>query len=426
MKESFKNFLESKVVPLATKMASNRVLIAVRDGITLAMPLIIIGSIFMVTASFPIPGWEQFLNDIGVAGYLWKGVDCSFGLVGLVASFGIANSFAEQYKVEGISAGIISLSSFVLITPFISSDNGSGLPINYLGAKGLFIAIILSILSALVYQWFINHNIQIKMPESVPPAVSKSFSAILPGAAIITFWLVIFSILDKYSLPNLHQIAEVALGTPLKLLGSNIFGTIVIVSMNSLLWFVGVHGGLVNNLMQPTWIANIDANRVAYQNGLPLEHVITQPFMDNFVYIGGGGATIGLVLSIAYFAHKKHSSKRSKVLSPITVVPGLFNINEPTMFGVPIVLNFFLLIPFVLTPILNAVVSYLAMSSGIVPLTRNVASWTMPPILSGFLTTGSIRGAILQFVLLALDIMMYYPFFRLIEKRFKEEEKISV
>lgn len=422
MKQKISAFLESKVVPIATKLASSSILIAIRDGITLAMPLIIIGSIFMVIASFPVPGWEDYLGDVGISSYLWKGVDSSFGLVGLIASFGIANSFADQHKVDGVPAGIVSLSAFILITPFLSGEDGAGLPIQYLGSKGLFIAIILSILSAYIYQWFINNNIQIKMPETVPPAVSKSFSAIIPGAVIITFWLIIFTLLEKLSLPNLHEIAAAVLGIPLNLLGSNIFGTLIIVGLNSLLWFVGVHGGLVNNLMQPAWIANIDANRLAYQSGEKLQHVITQPFMDNFVYIGGSGATIGLVLTIAYFSRKKNASKRTKVLSPITVVPGLFNINEPTMFGVPVVLNFFLLVPFFLTPMLNAIVAFFAMSSGLVPLTRNVASWTMPPIISGFLTTGSINGAILQILLIMIDILLYYPFFRLIEKRFEVEE----
>lgn len=106
----------------------------------------------------------------------------------------------------------------------------------------------------------------------------------------------------------------------------------------------------------------------------------------------------------------------------MTVVPGLFNINEPTMFGLPVVLNVMLLIPFVLAPIVNVVVTYLSMASGLVPLTRTVATWTMPPIISGFLTTGSLRGSGLQVVLIILDILLYLPFFLMVEKRFKEEE----
>src|SRR5699024_2796326 len=136
-------------------------------------------------------------------------------------------------------------------------EAGAGLTVRYLGASGLFVAIVLGLFSAFIYQWFINHNIQIKMPESVPPAVARSFSAIIPGAVIITFWLVIYSILDMVSWPNLDELAEVVLGGPLGLLGSNIFGTVIVAGLKSLLWFIGIHGGnVVNSIMQPIWISN--------------------------------------------------------------------------------------------------------------------------------------------------------------------------
>ncbi|HCT96690.1 MAG TPA: PTS cellobiose transporter subunit IIC [Vagococcus sp.] len=416
-------FLEEKMLPVASKLSANKALIAIRDGITLAMPLIIIGSLFMVIASFPVPGWEDWLGKVGVAGYLWKGVDSSFGLIGLIASFGIAYSLTNQYGVDGISSGIVSLSTFITVTPFVTSDAGAGMPTGYMAAKGLFIAIILGLINGYVYQWFINRDIRIKLPETVPSAVSKSFSAIIPGAVLITFWLIVFGLLDAFSLPNLHDVAQVVLGKPLGLLGSNVFGTIIVVALNSLFWFVGIHGGnVVNSVMQPVWIANLDANREAYQAGLELPHIFTVAFMDNFIYIGGGGATIGLVLVLGYLARKKKTSQQTKVLAPITVVPGLFNINEPTMFGLPVVLNVMLLLPFIVAPIVNVVVAYFAMSTGLVPLTRTVATWTMPPIISGFLTTGSVCGSLLQIVLIVLDVLLYLPFFLAVEKRFKQEE----
>lgn len=418
-------YLEQKMLPIAGKLSSNKFLVAIRDGITLTMPLTIIGSLFMVIASFPVPGWETWLGDVGVSGYLWKGVDSSFGLIGLVASFGIAHSLTKQYGVDGVSSGIISLSTFITVTPFLSSDAGAGMPTGYMAAKGLFVAIILGLINGYVYQWFINKNIQIKLPDTVPSAVAKSFSAIIPGAVLITFWLIIFGLLDTFSLPNIHDIAQVVLGKPLGLLGSNIFGTIIVVALNSLFWFIGIHGGnVINSVMQPIWIANLDANREAYQAGQSLPHIFTVAFMDNFVYIGGGGATIGLVLVMGYLARKKKTSKQTKVLAPITVVPGLFNINEPTMFGLPVVLNVMLLVPFILAPIVNVVVAYSAMITGLVPSTRTVATWTMPPIISGFLTTGSLMGSVLQIVLIVLDILLYLPFFLAIEKQFKQEELV--
>lgn len=418
-----KNFLESKLMPIASKLSSIKSLIAVRDGITLAMPLIIIGSLFMVVASFPFPGWEAWLGEIGVSGYLWKGVDSSFGLMGLVAAFGIARSLSNQHGTDGVSSGVISVSSFIMVTPFVSGETGSGITMSLMGASGIFVAIIVALVSATIFNWFVANNIQIKMPDGVPPAVVQSFAALLPGAVIITLWLVVYGVLDAFSLPNMHQLMQTVLGGPLSLLGSNIFGTMIVVGLNSLFWFVGLHGGnTINQLFNPTWLANLDANVAARQAGESLPHIITSPFMDNFVYIGGGGATLGLVIVVAIIARRKKASKRSKIMAPITLTPGLFNINEPTMFGLPVVLNITLLLPFVLAPMVNALIAYVAMASGIVPATYVAASWTMPPILSGFLTTGSVMGSLLQVVLIIIDILLYLPFYSTLEKIFLKDE----
>ncbi|HHQ6467232.1 TPA: PTS sugar transporter subunit IIC [Streptococcus pneumoniae] len=412
--------LQEKLLPVAARLGNNKALVSIRDGITLTIPLLLIGSLLMVIASFPIPGWEKYLGDIGVADYLWKGVDSSFGLLGLVASFGVAYFMARQYKVDGIPAGIVSLSSFITVTPFITGEAGAGMPTAFMASKGLFVAMILGLINGYIYQWFINHNIQIKMPDGVPPAVSKSFSAIIPGAVTIVGWLIVYATLDKLSLPNLHEIAQGALGGPLGLLGNNVIGLLILIFLNSSFWFVGLHGGnVVNAVMKPLWLANLDANKVAYQTGETLPNIFTSVFMDNFVFIGGGGATIGLVLALGYLAHKKKASKQLKTLAPITVIPGLFNINEPAMFGVPIVLNILLLVPFILAPMFNLLVAWGAMASGLVPLTYTDPGWTMPPVISGLLATGSISGSLLQIVLIVLDVLLYLPFVIAIEKRFK-------
>ncbi|WP_297377628.1 PTS sugar transporter subunit IIC [uncultured Helcococcus sp.] len=413
----FNKTFEEKLLPIASKLGANKGLIAIRDGITLAMPLIIVGSIFMILASLPIKAFTDFLAENGISDYLWKGVNSSFGLTGLVASFGIANSMANQYKVDGIAAGIVSLSSFVVVTPFLTGEDGSGLTLSYLGSSGIFVAIVLGLLSAYVYQWFINKNIKITLPDSVPPAIARSFSAIIPGAVIITFWLIIFAVLDKYGLPNIHEVIKVVLGKPLGLLGSTMFGTMIVTGLNSLFWFMGIHGGsTVNSIFSPVWLANLDINAKAQQAGQPLTEIITKSFMDNFVYIGGGGATLGLVIVISIIALRKASSKQTKAMGPLTLVPGIFNINEPAVFGLPIVMNVALFIPFIIVPMINTLIAYFAFSSGLVPLTYASATWTMPPIISGFLTTGSLMGSLLQIVIITVDIMVYLPFYMMVEK----------
>lgn len=343
--------------------------------------------------------------------------------MGLIASFGVANSLARQYKVDGVSAGVISLSSFIVITPF----SEGGIPVGYMGSKGLFVAMVIGIISALIFQWFINHNIQIKLPDAVPPAVARSFSALIPGAAIITLWLVIYGILDKVGIGNAHDLLAIVLGGPLGLLGNNIFGTLIAILLNSLFWFIGIHGGnVVNSILSPIWLINSDANRLIFQADkfAELPNIITAQFIDNFVFMGGGGATIGLVIVIAIMARRRKASQITKTMAPLTLTPGLFNINEPAMFGIPIVMNVSLLIPFILAPVANALICYFAMAAGIAAKTTGISvSWTMPPIISGFLTTGGhISGSILQIVCIIVDIAIYWGFYRTVEKQNLELE----
>lgn len=419
------NFLNEKLMPIASKIGSIKGMIAIRDGITLAMPLIIIGSLLMIIATgFAIPSIEAWLNDVGIGAYLWKGSDSSFGLIGLVSSFGIAYHMTKQYEVDGVPSGIISLSTFIVVTPFVTGEAGNGMPTTYMAAQGLFVAIILGLINGWVYQWFINNNIQIKMPDSVPPAISKSFSAIIPGAVLIIGWLIVYGVLDAFKLPSMHMIAQTILGTPLGLLGNNLIGVIILILCNSGLWFVGLHGGnIVNQIMQPVWLSNLSENAEAFKSGESLKHIFTSAFMDNFVYIGGAGATIGLVIALAYLARRKKASKQAKTLTPLTLIPGFFNINEPTMFGVPVVLNILLLFPFILAPIANMILAYGAMAIGLVPLTYTAPGWTTPPIISGLLTTGSWTGAVLQIMLIVVDVLLYLPFIANVERRFKALEE---
>ncbi|GAB2027846.1 PTS cellobiose transporter subunit IIC [Lactovum odontotermitis] len=422
------NFINEKVMPIAEKIASNKVLIAIRNGITLAMPLLIVGSCFLIISSFPIAAWTKFLADNGLDVLLGKGVNATFGMVGLIAAFGIANALAVEYKKDGLSAGVIALGSFLVMTPNILNKTlGEGIPVAYMGAKGLFVAMLVGIFSAYIFVWFIKHNIQIKLPDTVPPAVSRSFSALIPGAAIVTLWLIIYGILQKTNIAsgNIHDLLMKLLEKPLGLVGGTLGGTVISIVLVSLFWFVGIHGAnVVNSVISPIWLMNTDANRLAYKAGKALPHIITQPFIDNFVYMGGGGATLGLVIAISITALRKNSSKLTKTLAPLTLTPGIFNINEPAMFGLPIVLNFTLLIPFILSPVINAVVTYFSMSLGLVHGTvGTVIPWTMPPILSGFLATGGhISGAIVQIICLILDILVYLPFFRMVELQNRKDE----
>ncbi|MCM0582048.1 PTS sugar transporter subunit IIC [Weissella diestrammenae] len=410
-------FLEKYLTPLGAKLANNKPLTAIRDGIAMAMPLIIVGSAAMLLANgFAIDAFKNWLMDTGAFDWLVKVVNATFGLMGVVSVFGIAYRYAQSLKVDPTSAGILSLASFILVTPDLITKDATGISFGYLGAAGLFAAILVALVSTKIFSIFVKRNIQIKMPDGVPPAVAASFAALIPGAVIIVGWGGIYALLAATPFHNIHQILQVLLGQPLTAFGGSLAGALVVTILTSLFWFVGVHGGNVTGaIMSPIWLGMMAQNLKVYEANpnAVMPHIVTQPFMDMFVYLGGGGATFGLVIAILITA----KSAKLKMMKPLITAPGIFNINEPTMFGVPVVLNVKLIIPFVLAPVVNAIIAFIAMSTGLVHATVGIViPWVMPPVLSGFLATGShISGAVLQIVLIIIDVLLYLPFVKVMD-----------
>ncbi|MEK6460538.1 PTS cellobiose transporter subunit IIC [Heyndrickxia faecalis] len=404
-----------KIEAIAGAIGSQRHLRALRDGILLSMPLIIIGSFFLILGNLPINGYTDWLAKIELAPVFNKIVNGSFGLMAIIAVFGIARSLADHYEVDGVSAGVVALASFVIVTPDVVAKTGSGIPYAFVGSGGLFVAILIGLISAEVFRFFVQKNFTIKMPEGVPVAVEKSFAALIPGFMVILVWSLVYLLLGLAGVDNIHTLLTGILGKPLGALGSSLWGTLIIIALNSLFWFVGIHGAnTINPVIQPIWLQNTDANRIAFQAGHALPHIVTNEFMMNFVWMGGGGTTIGLVICLWLFAR----SKNNKAMGSLSVAPGVFNINEPVLFGLPVVLNFKLLIPFVLTPMITAVITYFSMATGLVAKPAGiVVPWTMPPVISGYLATGGkISGAVIQLITLALSVGIYYPFVRSMDK----------
>lgn len=215
-------------MPVAGKIAGQRHLSALRDGIILTMPLIIIGSVFLILTSLPIPGYADFMAS--VFGNEWADklgypVNASFDIMAMIAAFGIAYRLAESYGVDALSAGAISIAAFLLATPFEvpftphgSTESimvGGGIPITLLGSKGLFVAMLIALFSTEIYRYIIQKNIVFKMPDGVPPAVSKSFVALIPGFIIVLLVWLARLLIEMTPFQSLHNVVGDLLGTPL-------------------------------------------------------------------------------------------------------------------------------------------------------------------------------------------------------------------
>ncbi|EGU32108.1 PTS cellobiose transporter subunit IIC [Vibrio scophthalmi] len=421
--EKVMRFIESRMMPIAGKVAQQRHLGAIRDAYISFMPFIIVGSILLVISSFPSASYKEFMASI--FGPNWgANIEIPFSVIfsgmSLFISFMVAYRLAERYKVDRISAGVLSLSAFMVLTPFAHVEGvGTVIPTEWLGSKGLFVAMIGALLWTEIFRWFIEKRITIKMPDGVPPAVEKSFAALVPATVVLCLALAIRLAFAVTDFNTIHQFIYDVLATPVRSFGTSYFGALMTSLTITLLWSVGINSGsMVNGIMRPVWAENQQDNLSAMANGVTPPHVVTEQFFD-IIWMGGAGATLSLIIAILMFARSQHIKKVGKLAAGSSI----FNINEPVLFGLPIIMNPIMLIPFNLVPLVLVTLQYVAMSIGLVSTTTGAfIPWTLPPVLSGFIVTASISGAVMQIVNLTIGAMIYLPFLRIIDKQYRSTE----
>lgn len=427
--DKFNVFLEEKFMPVAAKVGSQKHVQAIRDGLILSMPLTIAGSIFLILAFLPISGYYEFMA--GIFGDGWMGkvlypVRATFDIMAIFGCIGVSYRLAEKNKVDCLSSVALALMTFMILTPFkVSFMNNTveAIPLMYTGSAGLFGAIISSIISVEIYSWFIRKNIVIKMPENVPPAVAKSFVALIPTLALMTGTLIVRLILENTSLQNVHELLKVILTTPLKTLVGSWWGLAIIIAVIQLFWIAGLHGStIILGMIGPVLGLLGDQNRLAYEAGAEIPNIIGGPFFDIFISLGGGGGTFALAFLLAFVSR----SRQLKEIGKISVGAAFFNINEPIIFGLPIVMNPYLIIPFFITPLVTGLIGYFSVATGLLPKLPGISvPWTTPPLISGYLASiGSFRYVILQVILIVIGMIIYLPFFKAFDNKILEDEKM--
>lgn len=432
--KKFLDYLEKILTPMARIIGENKYLIAIRDGFLLSTPLLIVGSIFLLIANFPIPNWDSFMSSF--LGDQWAAkmsvpVSATFDIMTILAVAGVGYSLAKQFKADAMQAAMVSLVSFFIVTPFYSEFTPEGadtvyqvasLPMKWVGSSGLFLGMIVALTSTRLFIAINNKGWKIKMPKDVPPTVTKSFEALIPSFIVIFTMFVINWLISLTSFGNLQIIIFELLQIPLLKLGNTLGAMIIAYIFLHFFWFFGINGSSVvgsvfNPVLRVLSVENLDA----YKNGLELPNIITGQFQDMFATFGGAGSTLALIAVMVIFS----KSQRMKKLSQLSLIPGIFGINEPIIFGLPIVLNPLILIPFVLVPTLNIIIAYFVMDLGLVPLTNGIQlPWTTPIIFSGFLVSGW-QGALLQALLFVFNMFIYYPFVKLMDSQYLKEEHKS-
>lgn len=415
--KSFLEFMERYFVPVAGRIGSQRHLVAVRDGFVSIMPLILAGSV-AVLLNNTLFSWIPSLGVLtGINGNVWWG---TFAIMTLVVVFSIGYNLAKGYGADGLAAGLVAVASFIAVTPQAHGEAGWGyIHWGYLNATGLFTGIIVALISTEIFVKLINKKLTIKMPDTVPPAVGRAFAAVIPGMAALYLFAIVGYIISTVGANSLYDIIYNLIQKPLQGFSQGLGSAILLAVLMNVFWFFGLHGGnifdpIVNSLYLPA----LEANASAVHQGLAATNIVTKAFYDSFVHIGGCGATLALIIAI-YIAARKRDEYRQ--VAKLSAPAGLFNINEPIMFGLPLILNPILLIPFILIPGILTFVAYIATASGLVPMTFVQIPWITPVGISGFLATGgSIMGGLLSVVNFLIAIIIYLPFIKLADSMASE------
>ncbi|MDM5188734.1 PTS sugar transporter subunit IIC [Bacillus sp. DX4.1] len=415
----FISFLENNLSGPMARLSEQRHLQAIRDGVISALPFIIVGSFFLIFAFPPVP------KDSFIAEWAAKNITSilipyrlTMFIMSLYIAFGIGYNLAKSYKLDALSGAQIAVCSLLLtLTPELIKDKGFMLPMTNLGGHGLFVAMIVSILSVEILRFCKTKNVIIKMPEQVPPSVSRSFEALIP----VAFVIILMSIISVVFRIDLHHVVD-QVAAPLVKAGDSYLGVIIPVFLITFFWSFGIHGvSVVGTVARPLWEVYLGENAEAVADGASsIPFIAPEPLYQWFIWIGGSGATLGLVLAMIVFGRSKYS----KALSRACIVPGIFNINEPVIFGLPIVLNPILIIPFIITPLVTATIAYTATAMGLVSPTYIMPPWTLPAPIGAYLATGGDwRAVVLVFINIAISFCIYLPFFKMYDRNMVEVEK---
>ena len=403
------DFFQEKMMPGLIKIGNQRHLVAIRNGLAITIPFIIVGSIFLILGNLPFAWWPDFIGSFGDS--MNVVVNCTFGMLGLLACLGIGYNLAKTYGLDPVTGSVMSLVAFLLtqVTGDLQLDTSK------FGAAGLFTAIIVSLFAVEVLKVFVKKDIVIKLPEGVPPAVGNSFIALTPALAVILIIWVIRVVLGVDITSVITHIFE-----PIVFSLNTLPGIMVYSLLVTLLWSAGIHGDLaLEGIADPIFLQFLAANTAAYVAHKPIPYVTASGFYSLFVNVGGTGATLSLVLLMMRSKSKSYSS-----LGKVAFPSACFEINEPVIFGFPVVLNPAILIPFIIVPIVLTTSSYLLMSFNIIGRPVGMVPWTMPPIIGPFIATGGDwRSSVWSFIEMIIAAGIYYPFFKAAEKQQLLQEK---
>ena len=409
-----------KLSRFGDKVGNNIYLQAISQGGLSALPVIVVGSFASLFAGLPIHAWQNFIHQTGLAGGLGAVVNATTNLLGLLFTYGICKKLSEKMEIKAQITPILAAIVYVILLPVtVSAEGGAVLSFDYLGSKGMVVGILVSIITCKLYKFVIDKNITIKMPEGTPSYVSDSFLALIPAFVIIILAMIVSMLVKFTPYDNVFNMIYSILQIPLTaLMGTSLFANSVLNILVQASWALGSHPGYLTGTVGPIMFALDGANQAAYAAGQQVPNIIGMAFS----YITTTAVLYpAIAVSILLFA----KSGRLRTVGKVAVAPAFFGISEPLIFGLPIVLNPLILIPWLIAPALNFFVGYVLVSTGLVARAAGVIVFNVPMIFTGLLN-GSYTISLMEIGLFMLDILLFFPFIKILDKKYSAEEQAEI
>ncbi|EKY3232817.1 PTS sugar transporter subunit IIC [Cronobacter malonaticus] len=420
--QSMVHVIENKITPLAGAMGSQRHVVAIRDGFLAALPFMIIGSFLLVFIFPPFSpdtqiGFCRAWLDISLKyrEQLMLPFNLSMGVMTFFISVGIGASLGKHYKLDPIMTGLLAFMAFLLVAaPYKDGQIST----QYFSGQGIFTALITAIYASEMYAFLKRHNITIRLPKEVPTGVARSFEILIP-VVVIVFTLHPLNLLIESTTGMILPEAIMHLLSPLVAASDSLPAILISVLICQILWFAGIHGALiVTGIMNPFWMANLSANQAALAAGQALPHIYLQGFWDHYLLIGGVGSTLPLA-----FLLLRSRAVHLRTIGKMGVVPSMFNINEPILFGAPVIMNPVFFLPFILVPMVNAVLAWTATKLGWLAQVVSLTPWTTPaPIGASWAANWAFSPVIMCLICMVMSALMYYPFVKAYERTLQKQE----
>lgn len=424
----FEKLLNDKLMPLAEKMTKSKILGSLMEGFIRCSPITLGIAFITIVGNFPIPGWTKWLEAVGLMQHVNAITNGATGVLTLYVIYSLATAYAKRVNVNERNAAIISLAFFIMVIPqsvttLVMKDGVAtesaiaALKLDYLGGQGLFIGMIIALLITRLYAWLSTKNLSLKLPDSVPPMVSQSLSPMFVVTIIFCIAFVVRVIFSYTSAGDVINFFIQTINAPLSSLVASPLSIIIITGLLSLLWFFGIHNAVLQGPLSAISLTMLAGNITAFQTNAELPYL-----MPAVVYAAvSSSGFLGIMIVIMY----RRKSAKYKQLAKLSFVPALFNITEPIMFGMPIIMNPIFFIPHFLPQVICGFVGWF-LASTILPVTMNpmmsLLPWTTPVFIKMPLL-GGINMTIIMLICFVITTLFWYPFLKVADKREYEMEQ---